>query len=105
MTLYAGETIIITHTASLEGTALTGPEVDRVDIEIFDSDGDSVVAETEMTWVAGNSRWEYEWDTSPGATPANIDAGTYRAKCTITGVDESTNWEYKRIRLASNPVD
>lgn len=104
MTLYAGETVIVTHTASLEGTAITGPEVTEVNIIIYDSTGAEVVSETAMTWVLANSRWEYEWDTSPGATPVNISSGTYRAKVTIVGTDASTNWEYKRIRLASNPV-
>jgi hypothetical protein len=104
MTLYAGETVIVTHTASLEGKAITGPEVAEVNIIIYDSAGVELVAETAMTWVLANLRWEYEWDTSPGATPVNISAGTYRAKVTIVGVDDSTNWEYKRIRLANNPV-
>jgi len=104
MTLYAGETVIVTHTASLEGTPITGPEVSEVNIIIFDAAGSVVIAETTMTWVLANLRWEYEWDTSPGATPVNISSGTYRAKVTIVGVDQSTNWEYKRIRLANNPV-
>ena len=106
MTIYAGETITITHTATdLDNTtALTDSDVDNVSIIIYDADLEVVVAETEMTWDATDARWEYVWDTSPGSTPVNIDPGTYRAKITITGVDDSTNWEFKRIRLARNPV-
>lgn len=104
MTLYAGETLTVTHTATLEGTALDDDDVAGVTITIFDADGDEVVSETSMTWSSTYERWEYEWDTSPGATPVAVDAGTYRAKVVMTGVDGSTNWEFKRIRLARNPV-
>lgn len=106
MTIYAGETVTITHTATdLDNTtALTDGDVDSVTIVIYDSDLAEVVSETAMTWDSDESRWEYVWDTSPGATPVNIDSGTYRAMVTITGLDDSTNWEYKRIRLARNPV-
>lgn len=106
MTIYAGETVTITHTATdLDNvTALTDSDVDSVTIVIYDSDLAEVVSETAMTWDATDERWEYVWDTSPGATPVNIDPGTYRAMVTITGLDDSTNWEYKRIRLARNPV-
>ena len=106
MTIYAGETVTITHTATdLDNvTALTDSDVDSVTIVIYDSALTEVVSETAMTWNATDARWEYVWDTSPGATPINIDSGTYRAMVTITGLDDSTNWEYKRIRLARNPV-
>lgn len=101
MTLYAGEGVLVTHTISLEGTALDNGDVDSVVIEIFDSDGDTVVAETAMTYDATDSRWEYVWDTG-GSSP--VDAGTYRAKVTVNHLDSTENWEIKRIRLASSPV-
>ena len=104
MTLYAGETVIVTHTATLNGTALTDADVSAVNIVIYDSDLEVVIAETTMDYISANSRWEYDWDTSPGATPVALSSGTYRAKCTVVGVDGSTNWEIKRIRLANSPV-
>jgi len=105
MTLYAGENVIVTHTVTLEGTALTGPEVTSVTIEIFNSDAVEVVGNTAMTWDATDLRWEYEWDTTfPTATPTPLTAGTYRARVTVEDLTGKKNWEYKRIRLATNPV-
>lgn len=101
MTMYAGETVVITHVATNETVELTDADVDAVYIEIFDSAGDVVVAETEMTWDDTQERWEYVWNTG-GATP--IDSGSYRALCTIDGLGGTLNWEYKKIRLARNPV-
>lgn len=100
MTLYAGETFVITHTATNDSVELTDDDVESVVVEIYNSDGDVVVEETAMTWDDTQSRWEYVWDTG-GATP--IDSGTYRAKVTVESLD-TTNWEFKRIRLARNPV-
>lgn len=100
MTLYAGETFVVTHTATNDSVALDDTNVESVTVTIYDSDGAEVVAETEMTWDATQERWEYVWDTG-GSTP--IDAGTYRAKVLITTLD-TENWEYRRIRLARNPV-
>ncbi len=105
MTIYAGETITISHTATdLDNTTeLTESDVDVVEIIIYDVDGEEVISITEMDWNSTEERWEYTWDTSPSAVP--IDFGSYRAKVIITGIDGSTNWEYKKIRLARNPVE
>ena len=105
MTLYAGETVVVTHTASFEGIALDNTDVTSVNVIVYNSDLEEVISEVAMTWSALNSRWEYQWDTTDGAsTPAALPSGTYRAKVTVTGIDGSENWEYKRIRLANNPV-
>lgn len=104
MTIYAGETLVITHTAQVDGVDLTNAEVDYVTIEIFDSAGD-VIEDGEMVWDAGQDRWEYVWVTNDGAaTPTELESGTYRAKVTVVGLSGTENWEYKRIRLARNPV-
>jgi hypothetical protein len=105
MTLYAGEKLIVTHTATLEGTALTDAEVTSVTITIYNSAGTELVAETTMSWDATDARWEYVWVTDDGAaTPTALPTGTYRAKVVVTDLTSKQNWEYKRIRLASNPV-
>ncbi len=105
MTIYAGETLVITHTATNEDVALTDANVLSVTVEIFDSAGTTLVDETAMTWDAVQERWEYVWYTDDGAaTPAALEPGTYRAKVLITSLTGTENWEYKRIRLARNPV-
>ena len=101
MTRYAGEGVLITHTATLDGAALDNTDVSSVVIEIFDSDGDTVVSETAMTWDATDSRWEYVWDTG-GASP--LSSGTYRAKVTVNNLDGTENWEVARIRFQTSPV-
>ena len=101
MTQYAGETLVVTHTATNEDVALDDTDVDHVSIEIFNSDGDSVVAETDMTWDGTQERWEYVWETTDAGDP--LPSGTYRAKVTIYGLSTTENWEYQRIRLARNP--
>lgn len=101
MANYAGETLVISNTASVDGVAIGESDVEGVYITIYDSDGDIVVEETEMIWDDTQSRWEYVWHTG-GATP--IDFGSYRAKCIVDGVGATLNWEYKKIRLARNPV-
>lgn len=105
MTIYAGETLVITHTATNEDVELTDANVLSVTIEIFDSAGEVLVDETAMTWDAVQQRWEYVWYTlDDAATPSPLESGTYRAKVLITSLTGTENWEYKRIRLARNPV-
>lgn len=105
MTIYAGETLVVTHTATNEDVALTDVNVLSVTIEIFDSAGETIVDETSMTWDAVQERWEYVWYTlDDAATPQPLDPGTYRAKVIITSLTGTENWEYKRIRLSRNPV-
>lgn len=105
MTLYAGEKTIITHTATLEGTALVDTDVTSVTIIIYNSAGTEIVSEDAMSWDATDLRWEYVWCTDDGAaTPTALPAGTYRAKVIVTDLTSKQNWEYKRIRLSTNPV-
>lgn len=98
MTLYAGEIAKIVHTATKDGVALVPADVTSVTIIIYDAALAVVVAESTMTWDAAKLRWQYLWNTT------GVVAGTYRAKVKITGVDTGSVWEYKRIRLARNPV-
>lgn len=100
MSLYAGETVLIKHSAHLDGetTALTNLDVAAVYLSIYDADLVEVLAPTVMTWVPGKSRWEHSWN-SPGPT-----GGTYKAKCKIVGLDSSENWEYKTIRLKTKVI-
>lgn len=106
MAIYTGETLVITHTAASEGTALTDTDVVSVEIEIFDSDDVVVIDDTAMTWDSVQARWEYVWRTTTAdATPVALDAGTYRARVQINGSGSTVNHEYKRIRLKANPVE
>ena len=98
MANYAGETLVISNTATQDGVAVTDDDVEGVSIIIYDSEGEIVVAETTMTWDAVQERWEYVWDTD------GLDPATYRARCIMDGVGATLNWEYKRVRLARNPV-
>lgn len=97
MTQYAGENYLITHTATFDGDALTGPDVE-VTIEISKGTGDEaeeILASTPMTWDAVQLRWEYVWDT------AGLDPGTYKAKFEVTGIPGlGVAFEFERIRLA-----
>jgi hypothetical protein len=97
MTLYVGEATRVIHTASREGTALTDSDVSDVLITIYQGT-EEVESETSMDWDADEGHWFYLWDTT------GLDPGTYRAKVRIEGVDGGSVWEYKRLRLARNPV-
>ena len=98
MTLYAGERVVITHTATYQAVALTNADV-TVYISIDDptsASPSSVLHASSaredaeaMDWDAVDERWEYEWDTT------GIEAGTYRAKVMI----DDDNWEYINIKL------
>lgn len=98
MTLYAGELTKIVHTATKDGVALTAADVTGVSIIIYNAALAVTVAESTMTWDSVKARWQFLWDT------AGVVAGTYRAKVKITGVDGGVVWEFKRVRLARNPV-
>ena len=104
MTIYSGETLVVYHTAVVDGVSLTDTDVTSVSIQIFNADGDSVVDETNMMWDDVQERWEYVWETVDNLDEP-LTSGTYRAKVKIYGLDDSLNWEYKRIRLARNPVE
>lgn len=98
MTQYAGELTKIIHTATKDGTELTPADVTAVWISVFSGTFDPVITETEMTWDAEKDRWGYLWDTT------GVDHGTYRIKVRIEGVDGGSVWEYRRVRLARDPV-
>lgn len=99
MTLYAGERVKVTHTATKDSEALVPGDITAVWISIYDAEREVLVDETLMTWDSTKSRWQYLWDTS------GLDPGTYRARVRIEGVDGGSVWEYKRVRLARNPVE
>lgn len=99
MTLYAGEIVKVTHTALADSTPLAPEDITAVWITIWNADREVVVAETAMSWDAAKLRWQYLWQT----TTATV--GTYRARVRIEGVDGGSVWEYKRIRIARNPVE
>ncbi len=94
MTLYAGERVTITHTATYQGVPLTNAEV-TVYISIVDPTAASpseVLHATAMDWDVTEEQWEYEWDTT------DLEAGTYRAKVMI----DNDNWEYVNIKLKAD---
>lgn len=98
MTLYAGELSKIIHTATKDGVALLPADVTAVYVTIYNAALAEEVAETTMSWDADQARWQYLWDTT------GVDPGTYRVRVRIAGVDGGSVWEYKRLRLARNPV-
>ena len=98
MTLYAGETVIIKHTATLDGVALTNLDVADVLVSIYEMDDTEVLAEVSMPWNSTMERWEYSWN-SPGP-----DAGKYRVKIRVSGLDASDNWEYQVLRTKTKIV-
>lgn len=98
MTLYAGELTKIVHTATKDGAALAPADITDVWITIYTSDLEVLIAETVMSWDATHERWQYLWDTT------DLDPGTYRVRVRIEGVDGGSVWEYRRVRLARNPV-
>lgn len=95
MALYAGEPVRITTTAKNFNLAqLNNTQVNSVVIEIHDPNSVVVVAETAMLWSSTESLWYYIWNT------ATLAPGTYRAKISIIGIDNSRAFEFQRIRLA-----
>lgn len=99
MTIYAGETVIVTHIATNDGALMDDDDVDSVSITIYDSALEEVVEETTMSWNEADDRWEYMWQTE------GLDAGSYRVKCTVLAEgDVVINWEFKKLKLARNPV-
>jgi hypothetical protein len=102
LTLYAGETTQIRISAIDfdQLTALTDADVTSVFVTIFNSDGDEVLAETEIDYDVGEGAWIYNWDTT------GRDPGGYRAKIEAygTGATPPYSLEFKRIRLNRRPV-
>lgn len=108
MTMYLGETIMISVTASEFRDAdalLSDEDVDNVAVEIFDSTltevgGDEMIYDTDTD---DNGYWYFLWNTTATATPT-LAAGTYKARCTLTDIHGNVSIEWKRIRLARQPV-
>ena len=98
MTLYAGETVIIKHTATLDGEQLTNLDVSDVLVSIYEMDDTVLLSEVSMPWSSVAERWEYSW-SSPGP-----DAGKYRVKIRVSGLDGSDNWEYQILRTKTKIV-
>lgn len=98
MTLYAGEEVRITTTVSdFDGTVLAAADVNSVKITtIHDSTGTQIAGTfpTAMSYDVPTAIWYFMWDT------AGLTSGTYKAKVTVTGLDNTVSWEWKRIRLA-----
>ena len=83
MSLYAGETVLITHTATLDGTELTFTDVAAVYVSIYDATTENpYLNETQMVWNTQKIRWEYSWNTPTDPTKFRIkkkiaDVNTY----------------------------
>ena len=97
MTFYAGEEFRITTTVDdFDGVALTDADVTDVVITIFDSE-QTEIASSSMTWET--DEWVYLWNTN------GLDAGSYRYRIAVEGVNGNLSWEWRRARLARNPIE
>jgi hypothetical protein len=95
MTTYAGEEILLAHTATFDGLALDDTNCTCA-IYILSSDYLTVILdETSMVWSSSHSRWEYYWR-------ANVPAGKYVARV-LVGTPSGQNWEYFKITLKEDP--
>ena len=92
MTLYAGETVTITTSATQpDGTTITDADVTGAFITIYDKTSGSVVqAEASLTWDATNEQWSYAWSTTV--------AGSFDARLRLTGLTFDT-WEFVAIKV------
>lgn len=98
MTTYVGETLLLSHTATFDGTALDDTNTESVEIAIYNTDyTETVQAAVAMIWNGTDERWEYWWDTT------GLDAGTYRCRVTVTTTD-GENWEYFKLALKADPL-
>lgn len=96
MTIYRGETSLITHTATdFDGTPLTEDDVVSVTIQITAPDATEALAVTAMVWKPLALRWEYRWNTD-----ANDPVGVYQAKVVVTTIDSSESFEFYSIRVS-----
>lgn len=93
--MYAGETILLAHTATFEGVSLTNLTTDSVTITIYDSEDVVFLAQTAMSWSAEHSRWEYWWDTTT--------AGKFTCKVIVTTTN-GVSWEIFKVTLKTSPV-
>lgn len=102
MTDYAGELYRVTVTAEdFANVPIGEDEIDSMLVEIFDSAGTEVVAETAMIWSEDEELWYYLWDTGD----PTLATGTYKIRCRMLDLDGHSSWEWKRKRLARNLVE
>ncbi len=103
MVKYAGELLRVEVTAQDFDTTdpIVPAEIDRVTIEIRDSQNNLVVDETVMTYDTEEEIWIYLWDTIDTTlpTPAPLAAGSYFAKCRIYDLDDHVSIEFVKERL------
>jgi len=93
--LYAGETILLAHTATFDGEDLTDANTDSVTITIFDDEAEEFLAETPMVWSSTDARWEYWWDTT--------EAGKFTCKVIVTTTN-GVSWEVFKVTIKTSPV-
>lgn len=101
MTQYVGEEVRIKATATgYAGEALTDESVTNALITILNKDKTVLVDDQPMSWNDTETppHWEYLWNT------AGLEAGTYRYRVTVVGIDGSLTWEWRRTRFAKNPT-
>lgn len=105
MTTYTGELLRITATAAdFENVAITPAEVAGMFVSIFSARGEPIVTEVPMAYSIEEELWYYLWDTSGGATPTALVAGTYKVKLLMLDLDDHSSWEWTRVRLAKDPT-
>jgi len=95
----------VTATEFLTDDLLDDNDVEGVYVEIYDN-SQTLVGEDDMIYdtdADGNGYWYFLWNTSAGATPT-LTIGSYRARCTMTDIHGNISIEWKRIRLARQPV-
>ncbi len=98
MTTYAGELFRITCLATdFQDTEITDDQIAGITVTIYNSDLEEIVFDEPMTYSDVEEIWYYLWE-SPS------ESGSYRVKCVMTDFDDHQNWEFKRVRLARNPV-
>jgi hypothetical protein len=102
MTIYAGETVQIKVEATDFDALTTLDNSDiTVNISIYNTALEEVLAETAMTYDVEDAAFLYAWDTT------GLAAGGYRARIEALGqaaTPQSVSLEYKRIRLNRRPV-
>lgn len=97
--IYAGEELKITVNAEdFDGSPLVAAQITLMTISIYNPDQTPLVSDATMTWDNTERQWYYVWNT------AALDPGTYRAKVIAHGLDGGLNFEWKRLRLAKQPI-
>lgn len=98
MTTYIGESLLLSHTATYEGAALTNANTSTVTISLFTSDYVTEILSQPMTWNSTTSRWEYEWDTT------GVTAGRYNVRVWLQTNAGAVNWEFFKVTVKADPA-